>query len=68
MVSSERASSLNPLSGQRQRFDIFRSLANFALDLAQDISLDSRTIAVRRYNLIAFDSGTEISMEGRLGI
>ncbi len=41
--------------------------ANFALDLARPISLDSRTIAVRRCVLIALEIGTESSMEGRLG-
>ena len=41
--------------------------ANFALDLARPSSLESRTIAVRKYFLIALDIETESSMEGRLG-
>ena len=41
--------------------------ANFALDLPWPGSLDSGTIAVRRYVLIALDIETESSTEGRLG-
>ena len=41
--------------------------ANFALDLTRPISLDSGTIPVLRYVLIALEIETESSLEGRLG-